>query len=50
MRANQQQTGEFALRSGGGLQSDDIHTSDFENTLLEEPHNFQAALRQFLRL
>src|SRR4029077_11080989 len=50
VRADQQQTGELALRAGGGLQSDGVHAGDFEQALLEQAKDFQAALRKLLRL
>ena len=48
--ANQQQAGEFALRARGGLQSDGVHAGDFEEALLQKTQDFQAALRELLRL
>ena len=33
--ADQQQSGEFALRAGGGLQRDGVHAGDFEQALLQ---------------
>ncbi len=34
----------------GRLQGDRIHAGDFEQALLEQTHDFQAALREFLGL
>ena len=48
--ANQQEAGEFALRASGGLQSNYVHARDFEEALLQEAQDFQAALRELLRL
>ena len=48
--ANQQQAGQFALRAGGGLQRGGVHAGDFEQALLQRRQDFQAALREFLRL
>ena len=48
--ANQQQSGEFALRSGGGFQRAGIHARDFGQAFQQQFQNLQAALREFLRL
>ena len=48
--ANQQQPGQLALGSGGGLHGDGVHARDFEQALLQRGENFEAALRQLLRL
>ncbi len=50
VRADQQQAGHFAMRSGGGLQRDGIHAGDFQQALFEQPQNLEAALRELLWL
>ena len=49
-RANQQKARELALGSGCGLERDGVHARDLEQALLQRRQDFQAALRQFLRL
>ena len=48
--ANQQQSGQFALRAGGGLERSGVHPRDFGEAIEQQLLNFQAALRQLLRL
>ena len=48
--ANQQQAGQFALRARRGLQRAGIHAGNFDEAIQQQLQNFQAALREFLRL
>ncbi len=48
--ANEKQPGQFALRSRCGLQCDGVHAGDFQQALLEQLQNLQAALRKFVGL
>ncbi len=50
VRANEQQAGEFALRARRRFQRARIHARNFDEAILEQLQNFQAALRKFLRL
>ena len=45
-RANQQDAGEFAVRSGRGLQRDRVHAGDLGQRRFQRRHDFHAALRQ----
>ena len=48
--AHQQDAGEFAVGSGGRLQSDGIHAGDFDELIGERLHDAQCALRDLLGL
>jgi len=48
--ADEKQSGKFALRTSCGLQGNRVHGGDFEQALFKQRKNFQATLRQFLRL
>src|ERR1051325_2457368 len=47
---NQQQAGQFALCARSRLQSDRVHSGNFQKAVLQELQNLQAALREFLWL
>ena len=44
--ANQEQPGQFTLRAGAGLECHRVHAGDFEQAVLQDLENFQAALRK----
>ena len=48
--AHQQDAGEFAVGSGGGLQGDGVHAGDFDELIGERLHDAQRALRDLLGL
>ena len=48
--ADHEQSSEFALRTGGGLQGDGVHAGDFQEAVAEGLHDTQSALRNFLGL
>ena len=48
--ANQQQSGQFALRAGGRFERAGVHAGDFGEAIQQQLLNFQAALRELLRL
>ena len=50
VRADQQEARKFSLRTCSRLQSDGVHSGNFQQTFFQQPKDFQAALRKFLRL
>ena len=48
--ANQKQSGELSLRACGRLQRNGVHPGNFEQAFFQQAQDFQAALREFLRL
>ena len=48
--ADEKQSRQFSLRTGGGLERNGVHAGDFEKTFFKQAQDFQAALRELLRL
>ncbi len=48
--ANQQKARKLSLCACGRLERDGVHAGYFQQALFQQPHDFQAALREFLRL
>ena len=42
--AREQDSGELAMRARCRLQRDCVHTGDFDETFLQQPHDFKRAL------
>ena len=49
-RADQQNTGELAMRARRRLQRDCVHAGDLSQDLLKRPHDFENTLRERFRL